>query len=210
MAKQNKLYFGYDPGGKDAAGVATIEVGSERLTYKLGTVSSVDEALDWFVSESECSPHAMGIDTYLYWETGISGWRGADRWLRKTYPDVKRSVFASNSAFGSMAVQGMATAIRTREMWPEIALNETHPKVLYKALSGQKYKWGKDMNDWLLEKIGEANGPMISNDHEFDAPISAWAAMQVDTQQWTNNLLHLSENTVQPAGPVSYYWPDCL
>ncbi len=59
------------------------------------------------------------------------------------------------------------------------------------------------MNDWLLEKIGEANGPMISNDHEFDAPISAWAAMQVDTQQWTNNLLHLSENTVQPAGPVS-------
>ena len=51
---------------------------------------------------------------------------------------------------------------------------------------------------------------MISNDHEFDAPISAWAAMQVDTQQWTNNLLHLSENTVQPAGPVSYYWPDCL
>ncbi len=38
-----------------------------------------------------------------------------------------------------MAVGGMALALRLRERWPSILLNETHPKVLIPALGGDRY-----------------------------------------------------------------------
>ena len=47
---------------------------------------------------------------------------------------------APNSLYGAMAIGGMALAFRLREKWPELELNETHPKVLLHALGGPRYE----------------------------------------------------------------------
>jgi hypothetical protein len=50
------------------------------------------------------------------------------------------SVMTPNSLRGAMAIGGMALAMRLRQLWPEIALNETHPKVMLHALGAERYK----------------------------------------------------------------------
>ena len=50
------------------------------------------------------TPAAAGIDTLLYWETGKSGWRSADRLLRQAYPAVEKSVISPNALYGAMAI----------------------------------------------------------------------------------------------------------
>jgi hypothetical protein len=57
-------------------------------------------------------PDAAGIDTLMFWETGASGWRAADGWLRQKYPRAIKSVVSPNSLYGAMAIQGMAMAIK--------------------------------------------------------------------------------------------------
>ena len=54
-----------------------------------------------------------------------------DVMLRNAFPDVQASVLSSNSAFGAVSVQGMAIALRLKERWSDVLLNETRPKVLY-------------------------------------------------------------------------------
>jgi hypothetical protein len=44
-----------------------------------------------------------------------------------------------------MAVQGMAMAMQLRSNWPQVLLNETHPKVLYFGLTGQPYAFGQPL-----------------------------------------------------------------
>ena len=107
--------LGYDPGGQGAKGVACFNVDVKVAT---ATVDSVDEGIQWFYDVlGSKTPEAIGIDTYLNWETGRTGSRGPDRWLREKYPepDVKQSVLFSNSVAGSMSIQGVAMAIRLRE-----------------------------------------------------------------------------------------------
>ncbi len=105
-----------------------------------------------------------------------------------------------------MVIQGMALAIRLREQFPGIMIVETHPKVLYHALSGTKYAWPENLVAWLAEKIDcEAQ---ITTEHEWDAAISVWAALQGLTGVWINDLRRLSRQTVEPAGPVRYWWPE--
>ena len=107
------LFLGYDPGGKAANGAAILTVSNDVRSLQTATLDSVDDTLEWF---DACLgggvPVAIGIDSFLSWETGPSGWRGPDKWLREMYPSAQKSVMASNSTFGSMAVQGMAMALR--------------------------------------------------------------------------------------------------
>lgn len=105
-----------------------------------------------------------------------------------------------------MAIQGMALAIRLREQFPGVIIVETHPKVLYHALSGDKYVWPENLITWLAEKIN--CDAQITTEHEWDAAISAWTALQGLKGVWVNDLRCLSTPTVEPAGPVHYWWPE--
>ena len=167
--------IGYDPGG--ASGLAILEIpdaGAPRAMVR--TCDHVDQGLAWLQDQlGDSVPDAAGIDTYLSWATGQAGWRPMDTLLRATYPTVVHSIFASNSASGSMAVQGMAMALRLRQLWPDIRLNETHPKVLHFALTQRKYSFGPEMVNWLLNQFTPPLQVTIRNDHQWDALLSAWA-----------------------------------
>ncbi len=107
-----------------------------------------------------------------------------------------------------MAVQGMAFAIRARALWPGIALHETHPKVLYHALTHRRYDWGADMDSWLLGRIGCRDTASPASEHEWDALVSAWAAFSGGMSDWSVDLRGMSEDAIEPAGAVSYWWPS--
>jgi hypothetical protein len=106
-----------------------------------------------------------------------------------------------------MAVQGMAMALRLRRLWPEILLNETHPKVLYHALSGQNYVFGDHMRRWLLNRFEPPVGVTIHNEHEWDALFSAWITWQGMKRVFETDLMTQGDDRLLlPAGNVSYYW----
>jgi hypothetical protein len=147
------------------------------------------------------------MDTLMFWETGPSGWRAADTWLRTRYAAIMKSVVAPNSLYGAMAIQGMAMAISLHRRWPDIALNESHPKVLYHALCRKKYRWDPEMIMWL-DRETQCSTAKIANEHEWDALISAWATRKGLLREWTNDLRSLSSNAIEPAGSVTYWWPE--
>lgn len=207
------LLFGYDPGGLGAAGAAIGRIhpnGLEILGFS--TCDSVDEAIQFLqrmAGDEEVL--AAGIDTYLSWAMRRCGWREVDCYLRRTYPQVAGSVFASNSAAGSMAVQGMAMAIRLRELWPGIVLNETHPKVLYYALSDNVYAYGPQMDAWLAQRVRMPVNRTPANDHEWDAAFSIWATfMGPNPNTGWQDLMVQPDQRLLPAGQVQYYWPQVL
>ena len=202
-------YLGFDPGGENKIGVALFTVGGGQSRCTTGCVASVDHALKWSVDRLlDDAPSAVGIDTFLFWETGRCGWRPADQWLKERYVDVRNSVLSSNSASGSMAVQGMALAILLRRCWPQVELIETHPKVLYRALSGQRYDWSSRMQEWLIEHMGLAPETVMSDNHCGDAALSAWAAYKGHTRHWKHDLRALSHGPIEPAGSCAYWWPE--
>jgi hypothetical protein len=208
------LILGYDPGGKGANGVALLHVpeGGSSPEAWVHICNSVEQALAWV--ERKMSEggwfclDAAGIDTYLSWSTEPSGWRPMDIFLRQNYPRVEKSVFSSNSAYGSMAVQGMAMALRLRQLWPDIRLNETHPKVLYHALSGRMYSFGRVMTEWLLGQFAPPLSLIIYAQHQWDALLSTVATWKGIRELWTRDLMEGHENCLLcPAGAVTYYWP---
>lgn len=206
-------FIGFDPGGAGGFGCAVLRGGRSACA----TVDSVDAAVRWATGACEGStPAAAGIDTLLFWQTTPSGWRGADEYLRRRYPRSKNSVLSSNGLFGSMSVQGATLALRLRERWPDIVLTETHPKVLWAHLdTGFEYprqpRTAIGAVDWLERATGTALA--IGNEHEFDAALSAWAAVQGYEGAWTRDLAlqRASKQTgdnVRLVSPTNYFWPD--
>lgn len=203
------LAFGYEPGGLGNNGVALIDQSGGLVLVATSTVDSVDEAVGWLQAQVGARRlDAAGIDTYLSWATVNSGWRPMDVILRQTYPQVQHSVFSSNSAAGSMAIQGMAMAMRLRALWPEVRLNETHPKILYFALTSLPYVFGQGMITWLGGHVNAATGVAITNDHEWDALISAWATVQGMTGGFSRDRLTGVPDLLFPVGQVNYFWPQ--
>jgi len=210
--RESMIILGFDPGG--TTGVSVLRIPAEGSTIvEADSVPSVDDAIHWAVSQCHGeTPTAAGIDTFLCWSTMRSGWRPMDLTLRNAFPDVRASVFSSNSAYGAMAVQGMAIALRLRERWPSVKLNETHPKVLYHALTSNTYMRDDvpTMTAWLQQKFRPEVKCTIKYEHEWDAFISTWATWQGLSGNWTADLVpDLGGNQLLfPVGPVSYYWPN--
>jgi hypothetical protein len=207
------IYLGYDPGGDGKGGVAILNAVGAKPAYETDLTDSVDEAIRWLTGRANGAPAAAGIDAMLFWETGPSGWRAADKSLKARYSAVEKSIVSSNSAFGAMAVQGMALAMLLRKQWPNIILTETHPKVLYYACTNKKYQWSEtseEMQSWLLTEMGCKLGAPIDSDDKWDALISAWAAKMGHTRAWTTDLRCLSDKPLEPAGTVAYCWPNTL
>ena len=132
------IYLGYDPGGGGAHGVAAID-GNNVVCDTLLTAQS---AIDWFSERCRDRDNiVLGVDTLTLWSSGPSGWRPADRALRAAYPDVVNSVTASNSLYGAMPINGAVVMRVLGEVMKNFTITETHPKVLYFAMTGDLYNY---------------------------------------------------------------------
>jgi hypothetical protein len=202
--------LGYDPGGSRSHGVAILCLDAGGvLTGKVATLRNVHEVFTWFRDGCAEAPHAVGIDTLLAWPTqSNAGWRCVDSHLRETYPAVANSVVAANSLYGAMCLNGMAPALKLQQKWPNIILNETHPKVLYYALTGRRYSFSADMNEWLCESMHAGNDAQIRNEHEWDALISAWFTLRSATSSSPRDLFteFHAEELVCPVKDAHYFW----
>jgi len=204
--------LGYDPGGNSSQGVSKASVDSNGIhQIKTITLETAEDVIDFASGIPDLI--SIGVDTLSCWSTGSSGWRPADRWLRKKYTDVSNSIASPNSLYGSMGLNGMSVLMALKSQYPEVSITETHPKVLYRALMGNKYDYAHSHNkmDAFLSKI---IGRKVSteNDHEWDAAISVYAAFQGLTGKWSMNLhslpLSSSERLIKPCGDTAYWWPE--
>lgn len=210
MAVTGKI-TGYDPGGNHHHGVAALVVDNGKpVSLSFATVRNAETAIQWFMAGEP--PLAIGIDMLTVLSTGDSGWRPADRWLRQQYRLVRDSVVNPNNLKGAMALNGLAVMVSLRTANKDIIVSETHPKLLYFHLSGERYAYATNraaMNAALAQWIGlPAN---TANDHEWDAVVSCYAVLQGMLGQWPNDLHQLpvnGESLIRPGGPSHYYWPS--
>ncbi len=206
-------FLGYDPGGDDAHGAATLEVSAQGAVLAASTqlVNTGDDARAYFATLlAQGETVGLGVDTLTEWSLGSAGWRPADTWLRQTYPAVRNSVVSPNSIFGSMCLNGMGVVHALRTAHPNLVVSETHPKVLYFALTQTGYDWASSaaqMHKWLLAQLGTTCP--VGTEHEFDALLSAWACMQGVLGRWTRDLhaAPTTSTTIKPAGQTKYFWP---
>lgn len=199
--------FGFDPGGIDAFGLAVICDGELRTA----TCSSVGEALAWVdkVPLTRQDSLSAGIDSLLHWSLAKGGWRAADKHLRSAYPESRPSIMSPNRLSGSMAIGGMALAYRLRQVWPDMLINETHPKVLYFWLTERRY-------DRVLDEAKSALGAklgldlaQVANEHELDAALSAWATFEGQRSNWTD-MAERDELHIFPISDAKFLWPPGL
>ena len=202
---------GYDPGGNDSHGLVFAQFREGELeNISLGTYGTADLVIK---AISGCSDIiAIGIDTLTCWSTGRSGWRPADRWLKKKYPKITNSITSAKSLYGSMGLNGMSVLIASRSQFPTLYISETHPKVLYFELIGKKYDYKNDqaqMDDFLTKTLGSKI--QTKNDHEWDAAISAFAVRCGLEGLWSKDLhrleVDLNERLITPCGATHYWWP---
>lgn len=206
------IYLGFDPGGRNNFGAALLD--GDAVVF--GTVSTVDAAMAWVV---EClsgrTPTAAGIDTLLHWSGGRSGDRYAEGILRALYSDARQSVISPNSLYGSMAVGGMALGFKLRARFPELPLNETHPKLLARHFAGSLPKGADRRTDerraWMARELPNADVRQ-ANDHEVDAIVSAWAT-RAAMRSWAKrqnawrDLAAECSDAITPLSNVHYFWP---
>jgi hypothetical protein len=212
MKSKSGIVIGYDPGGRDAHGVAELLVEAGRAArLSTITVNTTEEV----ITRVEATPGvvALGIDTLTCWGTGPGGWRPADHWLRERYPQVAQSVMAPNGLRGSMALNGMALLMAVGPKRPELFVTETHPKVLFWFFAGSRYDYTarKEIMDSALARVlGIRVAP--SNEHEWDAALSAFAALEGLSGRWTHDLHRLEtrddERLLLPCGMTHYLWPE--
>jgi len=69
------MWFGADPGGKDAFAIACLNADGRTLSQ---CVSCADEALEWMIATGS-KPLGLGIDCPLWWSSRGSGDRRADK-----------------------------------------------------------------------------------------------------------------------------------
>lgn len=212
MMRATSRILGYDPGGDGKHGVAVLDIGDEvPISLTTQTLQTAEAVIRFFGSLTNV--RALGVDTLTCWSTGRGGWRPADRWLRKKYPQVGTSVVTPNGLFGSMGLNGPAVLLECQAAHPALLTTETHPKVLHWHLSRQRYDYAADHHRMraLLAELLQVNIETDS-DHAWDAALSAFAAFKGTAGTWTLDLQGLpiegSERIVWPCGRTHYYWPS--
>jgi hypothetical protein len=206
------VIVGYDPGGNDSHGVAELHFDDGRVTaLSTKTLHTAERVIETI--ERLSSLVAVGVDTLTCWGTGVSGWRPADRWLRRQYKDVQGSVMTPNGLFGSMGLNGMAVLIAARARFPDVLITETHPKVLCWCMTAKKHNY-PGVNAAMDKALGRAVGIPVASatEHEWDAALSAFAALEGYTRRWQRDLHALApeegERLVTPCGKTHYFWPE--
>jgi hypothetical protein len=80
--------------------------------------------------------------------------------------------------------------------------------MLYRCVAGSRYSV-TDLHAAVQWFVGHSNVVLIdpiSNDHAFDAALSAWATRQGYESGW-QDLVIQEANPIFPAGEVNYLWP---
>ncbi len=205
------VIVGYDPGGNNAHGLCLIRYSKGViLNVQVSTHPTAKSIIDELTKINDVI--AIGVDTLTCWSTGASGWRPADRWLKKEYKEITHSIASANSLFGAMGLNGMSVLLSLKERYPEILISEAHPKVLYYELFKKKYDYKQNHQnmDYLLSNILTFS-VSTANDHEWDSVISALTVAKGMNGEWVNNL-HLlpindNESIITPCGKTYYWWP---
>jgi hypothetical protein len=206
------VVIGYDPGGNGAHGMAELHFqDAEATTLTTRVLQTTEDVISTL--EDLPSLAALGVDTLTCSGTGVGGWRPADRWLRERYKAVQNSVMTPNGLFGSMGLNGMAVLIAARQIFPEVVITETHPKVLYWHLSGKKYEYQTSkgvMDGVLTSALGISVEP--ATEQEWDTAVSAFAALSGFLRTWIHDLhalpLKRGERLITPCGGTHYFWPQ--
>ena len=194
------VWIGADPGGIGNFGVCVLDVSGRAHTC---VVDCADEAIDWVAQQLEEAPAGVGVDAPLWFSSGRSSDRTADRWIRQTYGLTGGQVQTANSLRGAALVQAAMFAERIRERFGKVPVTESHPKAVLKALQ--------------LEEDGFKTRYSIrgtsGTEHERDAMISAVAAREDFSGHWTRDLsLDRHQSEQDPSqyhlAPVHYWWPD--
>jgi len=214
MAEISGTIAGYDPGGNNKNGFAVLEIQNGKpANITITTLATAETVINEIILIKK-NIIGLGVDTLSCWGTGNGGWRPADKWLRNKYPVVRNSIMSPNTLSGSMGINGMSVLIEAANKSNGITLSETHPKVLYYALTQKKYNYAEysnEMDIFLSNKLGGVN-LRTSNDHEWDAAVSAYALFMGITGKWKYDLHKLSiendEHIVKPCGKSFYFWPS--
>ena len=114
-----------------------------------------------------------------------------------------------NSLYGAMTIGGVGLAIELKKLWPYSLLNETHPKVLYHALTGRPYPRENLSTaiEWLVTRAKFEPVNSMPTEDEFDAILSAWATREALIHQW-NDLAVANDKHIYPIDDVRYFWPE--
>lgn len=212
MGQFSGFIAGYDPGGNNGHGFALADIQNGKcIELKIATLKDAEAVLS--ALEEVHNLQALGVDTLAAWATGASGWRAADLWLRQNYKQVQPSIVSPNGLYGSMGLNGMAVLKSIRESKPYIHVTETHPKVLYWALTGSKYNYQEksELMDGFLSSLLGCQ-VKTANDHEWDAVVCVVAALLGVNGSWSHDLFQepIGETgrLVFPSGQANYWWPE--
>ena len=202
MSQSDRAWVGVDPGGKKNFGVAVLQSDGSAYTCR---VDCADEAIEVIRERVKSPPAGVGVDAPLWWSSGHSSDRRADKWLRATYGLPGGRVQTANSLRGASLVQGAMFVQRVRELFPGVSVTETHPKALLAALNVAD---GDAFRSRFSVRANAAGEP----EHERDAVISAVAAREGFEGRWVNDLSvyrHPSEQDPSQfwLAPVHYFWP---
>ena len=189
------VWFGVDPGGDRSFGVAMIDDTEFCRTW---CVSCADEAVELIGEE----PDGVGVDAPLWWSSGKSSDRFADRWIRKTFGISAGTVQTANSLRGAALVQGVMFVYRLRERYPNVRVTEAHPKAVALALGG-----------WDAPAVRSLGNLGLASEHERDAVMAAFAAREGFSGRWPVDLTKERLPAEQDPSaywlsPVHYFWPS--
>lgn len=202
MSKKGVIWIGVDPGGEGKFGVAILHEGGVLTKC----VDHADEAVQFIANETAGCPSGIGVDAPLWWSSGRSSDRQADRWLRFTFGLAGGNVQTANSLEGAALVQGAMFVQRMREQYPQVPVTESHPKALWAALSLPS--WDAFCDQYKINVV--LNG---AQEHERDAVLAAISAREGFEGRWRRDLsLDRLTSEQDPSSywlaPVHYYWPD--
>jgi predicted nuclease with RNAse H fold len=203
MRSDGKVWIGADPGGKGNFGLAVLRSNDSVKTY---CVDCTDEAIQIVIQQVKSKPDGVGVDARLWWSSGRSGDRQCDQWLRTRYALPCGQVQAANSLRSAALVQGAMFVQRMREEFPKVAVTETHPKAVWKAL-------GMKSGNAFVKRYGVRTDIRDDQEHECDAIISAVAAREAFEGRWTNDLGRTRYASEQDPStywlaPIHYFWPE--
>jgi hypothetical protein len=206
-------WFGADPGGENAFGVALLHPDG---SFESVVVSCADDAMKWLCRKA-VTILAAGIDAPLWWSSGNSGDRAADQYLREQHNISGSTVQAANSLRGAVLIQGALLAMGLRKQSPNLPITEAHPKALLKALWPDLSKSGPPWEK--IAKRFQLEGSEPDDDErkdKRDALLAVVAAREGSTGQWTRDLALCERLTGEqrpadvPWGPVHYWWPETV
>ena len=200
MTKTSRFWVGADPGGRDAFGLAFVDVSGLVLC---ATASSVEQAVKAIAAVGK--PLGLGIDAPMWWSASEGGGRRADARLRKRYGIPSGTVRSGNSLRGAALIGGALLASRIREEFPALRITESHPKALLLAL-------GLDETQFATRFGIEARW---RNEHERDAAIAAVCAREGFEGRWPTDLAKQRARSEQNPraywlAPMAYFWPESV